>query len=229
MRHHVLMRLDLLQPPLQRHQHDDAFARLEAIEAVDAGQQARQFVVGRLQTLEKSEVAFQRNIGFRVQDIDLTCALGFVATAHLEIIKVVRRRYLDGARAFFRIGIFIGDNRDEPPDQREPNSSADEMSIARIVRVNRDRAIAEHRFRTRGGDGQDFAGLLAALVHDGIVEIIEMPVRVLRQRLRSAVSSSGAPSPRDHLNVPLHSTCTTSRSEIAVWNVGSQLTRRLAL
>ncbi len=46
----------------------------------------------------------------------------------------------------------------------------------------------------------------------------------------SASASNGSSSfPDVHVNEPLASTCTTSRSEIAVWNLGSQLTRRLSL
>ena len=48
--------------------------------------------------------------------------------------------------------------------------------------MHRDRAVAEHRLRPRRRDGDVFAGLLACGVDDGIVEIIEMAVRVLGER-----------------------------------------------
>ena len=50
-----------------------------------------------------------------------------VPPADLEIVEVVRRRDLDRARALFRIGIFVGDDRNAAADQRQDDVLADEM------------------------------------------------------------------------------------------------------
>ena len=49
--------------------------------------------------------------------------------------------------------------------------------------MDRDGAVAKHRLWPRCRHGQYFSSGLAALVDDGIIEVIEMPVRVLRQGL----------------------------------------------
>ena len=100
--------------------------------------------------------------------------------------------------------------------------------IALVVGMDGDRRVAEHRLRPRRGDGQHLACLLARVVDDGIVEIIEMAVRVLVERL----AQRGHVERRAIVAGPFERAAAfdlhTSRSEIAVWNFGSQLTRRLS-
>ena len=122
----VAMRLDLLQSALRRHQADDALARLEAVDAVERGDQARQFVIACLEAIEEVQIAFEPNASFRVQNIDLARAFALVAAADLEIVEVVRGGDLDCARAFLRIGIGVGDDRHHPPDQRQAHFGADQ-------------------------------------------------------------------------------------------------------
>ena len=110
-------------------------------------------------------------------------AFGLVPLADLEIVEVMRGRDLDRARALFGIGIFVGDDRDQAADQRQSNPPAEQMLIARIVRMHRDRRVAQHRLGPRGGDGHPLAGLLAVRVHHRIFEVIEMPVGVSGQDL----------------------------------------------
>ena len=141
----------------------------------------------------ESEIALQRYSGFRIQDIDLSGALGFVAPPDLEIVEIVRGRYLDRPGSLFRIGIRIADDCDEPSDERQPNLLSDQMLKTRIFGMDRDGAVAKHRLRPRCRDGQYLSSRLAALVDDGIIEVIEMPVRVLRQGLaeRRLVQAAG--------------------------------------
>ena len=72
--------------------------------------------------------------------------------ADLEVVEVVRRRDLDRAGALLRIGIFVGDDRDAPADQRQDRVLADQMPVALVVRMHRDRGVAQHRLRPRGRD-----------------------------------------------------------------------------
>ena len=177
MRHRMGVRLDLLQQAARRHHGDDALARLEAVDAVERGDQPREFVIVRFEPLEEVEIALQPNASFGVEDIDRPRAFRFVAPADLEIVEVVRRRDLDRAGALLRVGIGVGDDSDQPPDQRQAHLLADQLLKARIVGMHGDRAVAQHRLRTGGRDGDAFAGLLARGVDDGIVEIIEMAAR----------------------------------------------------
>ena len=110
MRHGVGMRLDLSQKSGERHHLDDPGSRDEAVLAVDSGDEPRVVVVA-LQPLEEVDIALERHAALRIEDIDRPHALGLVPLADFEIVEVVRRRDLDRACAFFRIGIFVGDNR----------------------------------------------------------------------------------------------------------------------
>ena len=179
-------------------------ARDEAVLAVDGGDQPGVVVVA-LEPLEEVDIVLERDPALRVQDVDRPRALGLVALADLEVVEVVRGRDLDRARALLGIGIFVGDDRDQAADQRQPNLAADQMLIALVVGMDRDRGVAEHRLGPRRGDRHPLAGLLAVAVHHRIVEIVEMAVRdSWPATLASAAASSGAPSSRDHLNEPLH-------------------------
>ena len=176
------MRFDLGQKTGERHHLDDPAPRDEAVLAIDRGDQPRMIVVA-LQPLEEVDIALERHLPLRVEDIDRSHALGLVPLADFEIVEVVRGRDLDRACALFRIGIFVGDNRDQAADQRQANMLADQMLIARIVRMHRDRGVAQHRLRPRGGDGQPFAGLFALGVHHRVFEVVKVPVGVFGQDL----------------------------------------------
>ena len=75
-----------------------------------------------------------------------------VALADLEIVEVVRRRDLDRARALLGVGIFVGDDRNPPADQRQDHVLADEMLVALVVGMHGDAGVAEHGLGPRGGD-----------------------------------------------------------------------------
>ena len=181
-RHGVRVRFDLGEKAGERHHLDDPAARDEAVLAIDRGDEPRMIVVA-LQTLEEVDIALERHPPLRIEDIDRAHALGLMPLADFEIVEVMRGRDLDRARALFRIGIFVGDNRNQAADQRQANTAADQMLVARIVRMHRDRGVAQHRLRARGGDGHPFAGLFALGVHHRIFEIIEVPVGVFGQDL----------------------------------------------
>ena len=65
--------------------------------------------------------------------------LQIVAPADLEIVEVVGRRDLDRARALLRVGVGVGDDRQAPADQRQQRMAADQIGVARIVGMDRDR------------------------------------------------------------------------------------------
>ena len=72
----------------------------------------------------------------------------------LPVVEVVRRRDLHRAGAEFAIDLRIGDDRNRPIGQRQPDLFPHIRAIAIIVRIHRDRGIAEHRLRSRRGDDE---------------------------------------------------------------------------
>ena len=78
----------------------------------------------------------------------------------LEIVEIMRGGDLDRAGAFFGIGIFVGDDRNQAADERQPHLFALKMEVALIFRMDRDRRIAEHGFGARRRDYDEFAGLV---------------------------------------------------------------------
>jgi len=78
-----------------------------------------------------------------------------VTPADLEIVEVMRRRDLHRARAFFRIGIIVGDDGNAAADQRKNDMLANQMSDPFVFRMHCDRAVAEHGLRSRRGDDDE--------------------------------------------------------------------------
>ncbi len=95
--HRVTVRLDLLEQAERLQVSDDTLARLEPIET----------------TVGLGNVVVEPGVG--IENVD---HLEVLALADLEIVEVVGRRHLHGARALFGIGVGIGDDRDPAPDQR---------------------------------------------------------------------------------------------------------------
>ena len=122
-----------------------------------------------------------------------------VALADLEVVEVVRGRDLHRAGALLRVGIVVGDDRDRRPTSGRTHVLADQVPVALVVGMHGDGRVAQHGLGPGGRDGD----------------------RAVRARPRADRGSA-----RD---CPSTSICSTSRSEIAVWNCGSQFTRRLSL
>ena len=122
-RHHVRVGLDLVEQALLLQARDDFLARLETIHAVH--RQGFVEIGGRLHAIEEVLVVLQRELRLDVEDVDQR---QIVAAADLEIVEVMRRRDLHRARALFRIGIIIADDRDAAADQRQDHVLADQMA-----------------------------------------------------------------------------------------------------
>ena len=152
MRHHVRVRLGPLQETEILQPRQDLLARGEAVEAL---QLLRKLLGAFRQSAQVILVADQSEAALLIEHADLRQA---VAAADLEIVEVVRRRHLHRARAFFGIGIFVGDDRNPASDQRQDHVLADQMGVALVVRMHRDRAVAEHGLGPRGGDDDDSSG-----------------------------------------------------------------------
>ena len=75
-----------------------------------------------------------------------------VALADLEVVEVVGRRDLHRAGALLRVGVFVGDDRDQPVDDRQPHLLADQGRVALVVGMHGDGGVAEHGLGPGGGD-----------------------------------------------------------------------------
>ncbi len=102
------MVLDLFEEPGSFEVGDDLLPRLEPVEpAIGFGHGVGQMRVA-------------------IEDVD---HFEVVPAADLEIVEIMRRGDLDRARAFLRVGVFNGDNRDHPADQRQHRVLAEQYVI----------------------------------------------------------------------------------------------------
>src|SRR3546814_6434989 len=74
----------------------------------------------------------------------------------LVVVEVVRAGDLDRARAELRVRMLVGDDRDLAAMRLRPDRDlaqlADDRRVARVRRMHRHRAVAEHGFGAGGGD-----------------------------------------------------------------------------
>ncbi len=145
MRHHQGVVLDLVEKPVRVEVSDHLLARVEAVEAAIGSGTA---------SLSRAS---------RVEDVDHRQP---VAAADLEIVEVVGRGDLDRTAAGFRVGVFVGDDRDQPADERQPHRLADEIGVALVIGMNGDAGVAEHRLGPRRRDGDEPAGKLRHRIAD---------------------------------------------------------------
>ena len=80
-----------------------------------------------------------------------------VALGHGVIVEIMRAGDLDGTRAKGRVGVFIGNDRDQTVTQGQMHHLANNRLIAFVRGMHRHRAIAEHGFGPGGGDGNVIA------------------------------------------------------------------------
>ncbi len=113
--------------------------RLEFLDHLLARGEAVQAAIGR------RDILVQPRRG--IEDVDHR---QLVALADLKIVEVVRRGDLHGAGALLRVGVFVGDDRNRPPDDRQAHALADQGLVALVRRVDRDGGVAQHGFGPRG-------------------------------------------------------------------------------
>ncbi len=178
--------------PERLHALDDLLARDEAVEAVQL-QRLDQLRRQRIEAVEEGVVVLEIEIGLAVEHVDQRQV---VAAADLEIVEVVRRRDLDRAGALLRIGIFVGDDRDAAADQRQDRVLADEMAVALVVGMHRNRGVAQHGLRPRGRDRDERVG-------QPLNRIVEVPEVALRLDLLHLEVGDGGEQLRVPIDQPL--------------------------
>src|SRR5262249_43245288 len=78
-----------------------------------------------------------------------------VALSRLEVVEVVPGRDLDDAGPEGGIDEdVVADDRDPTPDERQRDLLADEVAVARILRMDGDGRVPQHRLRPSGRDDQ---------------------------------------------------------------------------
>ena len=82
-----------------------------------------------------------------------------VALADRVVVVVVGRRDLERAGPERRLDDLVRDDRHVALDERDPHPAADEGRVARVVRVDRDRGVAEDRLGAGRGDGDRRVGV----------------------------------------------------------------------
>ncbi len=137
-RHHQLVRLDRFQQAQRLEVGHDLLARDIAVHAA--------VFLGSVVV----------DLGVERQDADLR---QLMALAHRIVVEVMRRRDLDAAGAEGLVDVVVGDDRDFAIGERQLERLADQMHVALVGRIDRHRDVAQHGFRTRGGDRQMAAAI----------------------------------------------------------------------
>ena len=151
--------LDVIEVAIDIQVGDNRLAALEAIHARIAS--ASKFV----------------HRAIAIHDVDL---LKIVTLADKEVIRIVRRRNLDDARAELLLHVHVGDDGDLAARERQDDLLADEGREAFVRRVHRHGGIARQRLgaRRRDHDVVDVQRPLHArrAAHHGVAHVPEVAV-----------------------------------------------------
>ena len=113
--------------------------------------------------MQKFGIVFQVEVALGIEHVDQR---QIVPLADLEIVEIVRRRDLHRARALLRVGVFVGDDRNAPADQRQDRMPADQMLQPLVVGMHGDRDVAQHGLRPRRRYHDEFAGVMFDRIFD---------------------------------------------------------------
>ena len=113
-----------------------------------------------------------------------------VTLAHFKVVGVVGGCDLDHAGALGHIGMLVQDDGYFLIQQRQNHMAAVQMGISRIFRVDSDRRIAQHGFRTGGGQLQHFPRFLHRIQQ---VPEISFLFRIFDFGIRQGGVAAGAP------------------------------------
>ena len=185
----VAVRLRVLEEAVRLEPRDDLLARLFARQADECTRLGRD--------IHPAVAVADRAVGRH--DIDRGER---VALPDVPVVRVVRGRHLEEARRELRLriggvaahrrghhDIVVLDDRDLAADDREPQLLAAQRRRARVLRVDRDGGVAEHRLGARGRDRD-----MARAIRKRIAQVPEVPVDLLHldlvvgeRRLRDGV------------------------------------------
>jgi hypothetical protein len=123
MRHHVGVRLDMVETADLLHLGDDFLARGKTIHAVKLLDHLDELALD-LQALEEILIVLERHAAVGSQDVD---RLEVMSLADLEIVEIMRRRDLHRAGPGRFISIIVANDRYAPSDQRQHDMLADQV------------------------------------------------------------------------------------------------------
>ena len=117
-----------------------------------------------------------------------------VPEAGLEVVGIMRRCHLHRAGAELRLRQFVRDDRDLTIHQRQHHMLAVQMRVALVLRIHRDRRVAQHRLRTRGRHRDEF-GVASRAAHHRVPNLVQLArdVFVLHFEVRDRGPAVGAP------------------------------------
>ena len=144
------MWLDLFQQAQRIKVFDDFLAGFKTVQAsVSGGQAGIQLVIDAAVDVEN--LCAGKDGGVLVEDVDQWHRM---ALADFIVVEVMGRSDLDATGAEFGIAVIIAHNRDASADQWQLDIFADQRLVALVFRVYCHGGIAQHGFRTGGGDDQ---------------------------------------------------------------------------
>ena len=107
-----------------------------------------------------------------------------VADRRAIVVEVVRAGDLDAAGAEIRLDEVVRDDGDRALAQRQDHALADEVLVARVLRVHGHGAVGEHRLRSGGGDGY-------AAQRDGVAFLVGRGLRAVGERIEDLPHRAG--------------------------------------
>src|SRR5215203_359499 len=127
-------------------------------------------------TLERTTSVVDRPV--RIHDVDRIQAK---PAAYLEVVGVMRRGDLEDTRTELGIYVLVGEDLYLSLDERHHDPAPDEVPVPCVLRVDDERHVAEHRFRTGGEDlGVFFSvGTRTSAIHEGVANAVEPALHVL--------------------------------------------------
>ena len=146
-----------------------------------------------------------------------------VALADLKVVGVVGGGDLHDAGALFHVGVLVADDGDFTAQQRQHHMAAVQVLVARVLGVDGNGSIAQHRLGAGGSQLQHFAGLL-----DGVEQMPEAALLglVLDLGVRDRGVAVGAPV--DHTVSAVDQALIVQADEHFLDGVGAALVHREA-
>src|SRR6266403_5542040 len=145
------------------------------VDALDesVGLEFRQHALAGLEALEPAETLRYGvgERGARREDVDQRQV---VALADVVVVEIVRRCHLEAPGAEGRVDVRIGDDRHGTLRERHQHPPADEFLVARILRMDRHRGVAEYGLRARGRHHH-----LTRTVGERVAYVPELPILLL--------------------------------------------------
>ena len=105
--------------------------------------------------------------------------------ADFKIVGIMRRRNLDDTGPLRRVRVLIRDDRDRTVHDRQHHLPPDQTLVPLILRIHRERRIAQHRLRARGREFQELRRRhRSVLIDQRILDVPEVTLLLLIHHLR---------------------------------------------